>query len=353
MVELPAPPLKILIVKRDKVGDMLLTTPVFEYLRKALPRAEIHVLANDYNAWVLNSNQDIDRVWVLPRIRHDGKLRFTSLWQSLQMRYQLRQEHFDWVLIGNGEESPRAIRLGLSVKGRHTIAYTNTRIPTRGLTHPLSPPTQGNESLRLAKLAEPILGRNVDFLPSAKYVLPEQVPESAENWLKQNGLARGSYIAIGLGTRKATKKPETAQVVRWARYIREQFGLACVLISTPGRADSKLYPGDDDQVAEIMAATSDVIPFKGTMLEAISITWSAATSIMPDGGMLHFAALGIGDVVGLHANRSMAPSVEQWRPTGLHSIYIESSAAVGNIADSEVFDALKRQLERTSVIARA
>ena len=39
---------KILILKRDKIGDMLLTTPMLSLLRQALPDAEIHLLANDY-----------------------------------------------------------------------------------------------------------------------------------------------------------------------------------------------------------------------------------------------------------------------------------------------------------------
>ena len=42
--------MKIVILKRDKVGDMLLVTPMLEHLRASLPDAEIHMLANDYNA---------------------------------------------------------------------------------------------------------------------------------------------------------------------------------------------------------------------------------------------------------------------------------------------------------------
>ena len=37
--------MKILIVKRDKLGDMIVTTPMLRLLRTALPDAQIHLLA--------------------------------------------------------------------------------------------------------------------------------------------------------------------------------------------------------------------------------------------------------------------------------------------------------------------
>ena len=39
--------MKILVLKRDKLGDLLLTTPLFQLLHDALPQAEIHLLAPD------------------------------------------------------------------------------------------------------------------------------------------------------------------------------------------------------------------------------------------------------------------------------------------------------------------
>ena len=47
------PVVKILVIKRDKLGDLLLTTPMLAHLRASLPHARIDLLANDYNAWVV------------------------------------------------------------------------------------------------------------------------------------------------------------------------------------------------------------------------------------------------------------------------------------------------------------
>jgi ADP-heptose:LPS heptosyltransferase len=58
---------RILVVKRDKIGDMLLTTPLLAHLWEQLPDARIDVLCTDYNAWALDGNRDVDRRIVFPR----------------------------------------------------------------------------------------------------------------------------------------------------------------------------------------------------------------------------------------------------------------------------------------------
>ena len=61
--------MKILIIKRDKIGDMLLVTPMLQHLRQSLPNATIDFLANDYNYFVLKENKNIDRLFVYFRTK--------------------------------------------------------------------------------------------------------------------------------------------------------------------------------------------------------------------------------------------------------------------------------------------
>ncbi|MBK9614871.1 MAG: hypothetical protein IPO35_04845 [Uliginosibacterium sp.] len=70
--------MKILLLKRDKLGDMLLTTPMFALLRQHLPDAQIDVLANTYNAWVLDGNPDVNRVWSYQRVKEAGRIHWTA-----------------------------------------------------------------------------------------------------------------------------------------------------------------------------------------------------------------------------------------------------------------------------------
>ena len=53
---------KILVVRTDRVGDVLLTTPVSTALREAFPKAKITWLVSPYTAPLLEHNPDVDQV---------------------------------------------------------------------------------------------------------------------------------------------------------------------------------------------------------------------------------------------------------------------------------------------------
>lgn len=68
--------MKVLVIKRDKLGDLLLATPMLAQLKREVPGAEVHLLANDYNAWVVVGNPHVDRLWVYRRVRSGGGSRW-------------------------------------------------------------------------------------------------------------------------------------------------------------------------------------------------------------------------------------------------------------------------------------
>ncbi|RMG85212.1 MAG: hypothetical protein D6712_09875, partial [Chloroflexi bacterium] len=62
----PAIPERILIIRPDHLGDMLLSTPAIEALKEARPDAEIHVLAGPWSAELIASYEAVDWVVTLP-----------------------------------------------------------------------------------------------------------------------------------------------------------------------------------------------------------------------------------------------------------------------------------------------
>lgn len=329
--------LKILVVKRDKIGDMLLTTAVLGWLRGALPDAEIHVLANDYNSWVLAGNTDVDRLWSVPRVRARGGFAPADLWRTFWMLRRLRRLQFDWVLVGNGEESPRAIKRGLSVRGKRTVAYCES--PTRwpGLTDALAPPDDLHETQRLARLAIPMGLRPPQQLPYPRYILPASGEAFAASWLADHGLTPFAYMVLGLGARRAKKQPSTRQVLDWSAHVAQRWGLKTVFIWTPGKSDDPNYPGDDEVAEPVLAAASaHIIPFRGPLHEAIALIWQARASLFPDSGLMHFAAASPGGVLGFFAERDASPSPAQWAPVGPRSGWLEAAHHVADLTDDQV-----------------
>lgn len=68
-------PKRILLIRLEHVGDVLLTTPAFRALRRRFPKARIGVLVRDFSAGILKHNKNIDNiiVWNAPWLSNLGK----------------------------------------------------------------------------------------------------------------------------------------------------------------------------------------------------------------------------------------------------------------------------------------
>ena len=337
--------MKVLVIKRDKIGDLLLTTPLLALLKASRPQVETHLLANDYNAWVVAGNPHIDRVWVYRRVRNAGRVSLGAVWQWLWQSLALRRERYDWVIVANGDESPRAIRRGLSLGGARIVARCADASKYPRLTDPLPPDVSSHEVERLLALLAP-LGIPV---PAERafptYKLPKECATFALHWLAGRGLAPGKYVVLGLGARRPKKQPSTSQVLAWSAHLKQRWDLDTVFLWTPGKSGDPLYPGDDDVAQPVLDAVShghapQIRPFRGPIPEALGLIWSARTSIFPDSGLMHFAAASPGGVLGLFAESDVSPSPAQWAPRGARADYLEAGKSVSELPEALVYERL-------------
>ena len=88
-------PKRILVVKLDHLGDVLLATPVFSNLRQAYPNAELHALTGAWSRVVLERHPDVNKVleYNSPVFCRTG--RPTSLRETFQLYKQLRHQKYD------------------------------------------------------------------------------------------------------------------------------------------------------------------------------------------------------------------------------------------------------------------
>ncbi len=107
---------KILLIRRNRLGDAVNVLPLIESIRQNHPHIEIHVLANTYNAVIfrhahhINKIHEIDEKWGLGKIsffRHPVLLK-------------LAQENFDLV-IGVGGYSSVLAQLVFWIRGKYNV----------------------------------------------------------------------------------------------------------------------------------------------------------------------------------------------------------------------------------------
>jgi len=329
---------KILVVKRDKIGDLLLTTPMLAHLKANLRDAQVHVLANDYNAWVVEANPNVDRLWIYRRVRQGRRLSLSAAWNQLLQSAALRREAFDIAIVANGEESPRAIARGVGSGAARVVAYCDSPQRRSRLSDPIPVPKGLHECDRLLGLLAPLgIGAPAaTILP--EYRLPPAQAAFARSWLAERSLAPGGYVVLGLGARRAKKQPAPSQVLGWTERLHAAHGLATVFMWTPGKSEDPLYPGDDDAARAVLDARRPWIhPFRGPILPALGLIFSARTSIFPDSGLMHFAAASPGGVLGLFAETDVSPHPLQWSPRGARAAWMEAAKSVAELDEEQVF----------------
>ena len=123
--------MKILLIRRDNIGDLICTTPLLRALREHLPEASISILVSSYNVEVLEENKDIDRTFIFLKRRHDnhGHHPLSVIWKRWQLKRFLRKENFDYILLANG-----GWRYASKLRGRTTIGFQEKHLPRNNLT---------------------------------------------------------------------------------------------------------------------------------------------------------------------------------------------------------------------------
>jgi ADP-heptose:LPS heptosyltransferase len=114
-----ADPLKILLIRLRLIGDVVLTTPAVQAVRRAWPDARISYLVEPLAAPVVLSNPHLDEVIVAPLTRGVRRWR-----DDLALAARLRRAHFDIVVDFHG--GPRSSWLTWASGARRRVGYTVT-----------------------------------------------------------------------------------------------------------------------------------------------------------------------------------------------------------------------------------
>jgi heptosyltransferase-3 len=110
---------KVLVVRTDHLGDLVLSTPFFETLRRNLPRARITALVTPYTREVLERNPSVDEIVAMDRESAD---------RSQIMRH-LKEQAFDVVVALSPTTRAYAIARTLGAPVRAGYIYSRRWVP--------------------------------------------------------------------------------------------------------------------------------------------------------------------------------------------------------------------------------
>lgn len=328
-------PQSILVVRRDNIGDLVCTTPLFSALRSHYPNACIAALVNSYNAPVLAGNPDVDEIWIYQKHKHAGAQGRLKTWLATwQLMRVLRARKFDLMIIATPAYHPSGLKFARWIRPRRLIAYGPDAID-RGDFLALPYAFPGHETEAVIQLLKP-LGIVEKPGPLHVYGLP------AERERISLPPGNGPLIALHISARKASQRWPIERFAELAHLLHDQCAARFLLFWSPGDDSNPLHPGDDGKAAQLLAHCRDlpVMPCPSTRLEELIGGLSLVDfMICSDGGAMHLAA-GLGKPILCFFGNS---SARHWGPWGVPNELLQpASLDVFDISIAEAYEAFGR-----------
>lgn len=320
-------PERILLIRVDRIGDAVITTPTIRLLREAFHDARIDILLGEKNRAVAPLLPEISRHFVWDR--HPGRL--------LRTVVSIRRRHYDLVVNLHLDRSSNAelatsLAAGRYVLGRsrsdtaddrHVVVETARIVTSR---FGLPEITEADErECRLELRGEPCRSDREPF--------GRDEAEPA---------ARFGPVGINLSAREERRRipEETCQ------YVVERLceaGLSVRLIA---------HPSDHERAARIAAATAGrSVTYRPThtLPSLIDAYRTCRLVLSADSGGLHIAAASGVPVVGLYENRKKGV---EWRPWGVPHRVIIGEQSVATVSGQQIVNEIVALMNETSLQPR-
>jgi len=299
----PDGPLKFLIVRIDGIGDLVCITPLLAALRQHHPDARIDVIANEYNADVLQRNPHVDHVYIDYRTRdrvsdrRSPKRVLRKLWQSLK----LRTAGYDYAIVAHFGEHKRALAIARQARPKTTIRSVEPEKQGAPLPSVITIPARWgrHEVLGSFELLKPL---GIAAEPGPLLVVPDQQKLAAtrqrlQAFRQQHGLQRliGLNLSVSDPTRAWPAEKFTQLALASARQLPGSGFVLFWVNATPYGAQRS----DNDAVTLLTAQSGNiaVLPFATDGLQDLIAGLACCDFVVTsDGGPLHIAA-GLGKPV--------------------------------------------------------
>ena len=298
----PARPRKILIIRIDRLGDMVLSAPAIRAVRSTFPESEIHLLAAPYTAEIAALNPHINRCLVDGR---DDIARDYDI--AVALHPGIRPNYIAF-------KSGAAVRVGYSSRGGEGF-----------LTLALDYDSPGHErhEAESALHAVAAAGCKADSTGLEIRVTGE-MEDFGEKFFSRRGIAPGTTaVMLHPGSRQS--------YIRWKK---ERFAEVADRLSLERGAAPLILGGSGE--TELVNAVCSLMKTKSYPVTGLSLTQLASVIkrcrlfIGNSSGPMHMAAALKVPVVALFGSRHPRDSAARWAPWQTRSVVLQHDPGCPN-----------------------
>lgn len=315
---------KVLFLRYDKMGDMIISLPVFKALKEKYPDIHIAVMCSPRNKVVLKGNKNVDEIFVYQK----------KLFWDIKTVMEMRKRRFDCLIDLVFWESVTSAILTAAIKGRGISIgvgkgtfkeFYDYIIPTEDrFTEHIIPKTM--QVLEIFGI-DP---KNCDLYPHL--VISEDDKLKAKKFIQQ--MDGKPIIGFNISAGQPSRLWSLDKFTRLAHLLEgENDKYNFVIIYTPKDRNRATHFQSE------LNGKGMLVPFKSSFHQVSAIIQNLDLLVTPDTSLTHIAWSSNISVVGLFcANRE---NFYSWRPLTPNSRTVMSSSYydIFDIEPEEVFKA--------------
>ncbi len=339
---------RILVIRRDNIGDLACTTPLIAGLRARYPEAFLAALVNSYNAPVLSGNPDLDAVYAYTKAKHrESRQGLISTWlESARLFRALRRIGFDCAVLAAPGFQKHALRLARLAGVRQVLGFVSHAGEGRiEIPIPYGAPNALHEVEDVWRLGAAL---GVDGSPPPMKIV---VDASRVQRLEATVAAIKSgpsvpVVALHISARKPSQRWPLERFAELAQQLHQRHGAAFMLLWSPGTSSNPRHPGDDEKAAALVELMKGLPAFAcptPQLAELIAALAVCDRVVCSDGGALHLAAALGKPIVCLFGDSSAS----RWHPWKVEYELLQSeSRDVSDLGVEQVAAAFGRLSSR-------
>lgn len=307
---------KILIIRTDRLGDVILSTPVLRSVRENLPESHIAVMVKPYTRECVEGNPYIDEVIV-----YDKENRERSLFGSLRFAMNLRKKRFDTALILHPANRVNLVAFLAGIPERigfdRKMGFLLTKkVPHRkqfGQKHEL------DYSLDILEAAGMKPTTRSLYMP-----VDRETKRRMEKRLSGLGVRQGDLlVAIHPSSSCPSKKWLPGRFANVADRLIDDYNVKIALIGGPGAAN------DARAVKDTMKHKPLDLSGGTSVSELAALLKRCVLFISNDSGPVHAASAVGTPVIAIFGRKDAGLGPRRWGPTGEHDIILHKDAGCG------------------------
>lgn len=301
---------KILIVRTDRIGDVVLSTPMIAATRKAFPDAYIAVMVSPETKEIVTGNPNLNEVIIL-----DKKLKHRGVFQTLRFATWLREKRFDSALILHSTARTNLLCFLACIPQR--IGYKRRKLDFL-LTSALEYTKRLGEKHEAEYSLDILRSIGVDAKMSPLSMPVEKGSEKrVTSLLLENGVRIGDRIIIlHPGASHASKMWPEENFAKVADGLIGKFGAKIVLVSS---AEQSAIGG---KVKSLMKNDSVFLCGKTSLGDLAALFKKTSLFISNDSGPVHIACAIGTPVISIFSRNEKGLSPARWRPLGDKSMFL-------------------------------